>query len=143
MGYMRHHAIVVTSWVDEDAITSIRATFEDVHTRAKSIFQWVSEISPATTNGYRSFFIPPDGSKEGWDRSDEGDRQRDAFIRYIDGLRYGDGSTPFDWVEVQFADDDGVTRVTRDSDHYRHPLAEREARSPSPESSGTPEGLAG
>ena len=42
-------------------------------TAAEGIFPWVSEISPTAINGYVSFFIPPDGSKEGWKESTEGD----------------------------------------------------------------------
>ena len=101
MGYMRHHAIVVTSGTRRLSLA---------HDKAEEIFPYVSPISPEGVNGYQSFFIPPDGSKEWWDESDRGDASRDKFVGY---LRY----LPVAWVEVQFNDDGGNTRVTRDSDH--------------------------
>ena len=108
MGYMRHHAIIVTSF-DEDLIN-------EVHARAKEIFPAVSEIVPSGINGYASFFIPPDGSKEGWSESDAGNERRELFIEYLISFRYEDGSSPLDWVEVQYGDDDRVTRIVRHSD---------------------------
>lgn len=105
---MRHHSIVVSSW---NAVL-----IKEAYVKAEEIFPWVSPISPGTTNGYHSFFIPPDGSKEGWDESVKGDKQRDAFIDWLNGYAYEDGSSPFGWVEVQFDDDDLITKVIRDSD---------------------------
>jgi len=103
MGYMRHHTIVVTSWQAE--------AIEAAHAQATKIFPWVSAISPEATNGYRSFFVPPDGSKEGWEDSDAGDNRRDAFIAWLEeAYKRRLWCT---WVEVQFGDDDGVNKVTR------------------------------
>src|SRR5262249_44412475 len=99
MGYMRHHAIVVASWK--------LGLLEAAHAKAESIFKWVSPISPQMVNRFASFFIPPDGSKEGWDESNEGDVERDRFIEWLNTQRYEDGSTALDFVEVQFGDDDG------------------------------------
>jgi len=73
MGYMRNNAIVITSEF------SVRV--ETAHRKASDIFEWVSPISPATINGSRSFFIPPDGSKEGWGESNIGDECRREFIK--------------------------------------------------------------
>lgn len=109
MGYMRHHAIVVTTFVGD---------IEEAHAKAVELFSsWggeradtgvVSEIVGSWINGYHSFFIAPDGSKEGREESENGDKARDEFIAWIEAeqryLRY---------VEVQFADDDGVVKVTR------------------------------
>ena len=105
MGYMRHHAIIVTSWN--------RRSMLEARNKAKKIFPYVSEISPETTNGYYSLFIPPDGSKEGWDESDEGNERRNKFLSWLTIYSI------FDWVEVQFGDDEGVTRICRHSDEYR------------------------
>jgi hypothetical protein len=108
MGYMRHHAIVVTSWK--------KSLLNEAHQKALQIFKWVSSISPETVNGYQSFFIPPDGSKEGWPDSDEGDSDRKEFIEWLDLQRYQDKSTPLDWVEIQYADEDYDNKITRHSD---------------------------
>jgi hypothetical protein len=120
MGYMRHHAIVVTG-VHYDSMGA--NNIKTAHAKAASIFKWVSPLSPVCMNGFQSFFIPPDGRKEGWDESDEGDRERRCFISYLESIKYEDGSSPVDWIEVQFGDDDWKTMVVHDSDEKRRDLA--------------------
>lgn len=103
MGYLRRHAIVVTSSSDEQYIKA-------AHAKAAEIFPWVSPISPPQMNGETSFFIPPDGSKEWWKDSDEGDRRRDQFVKWLEpGRRVC-------WVEVTYGADDPDAHVTRASD---------------------------
>ena len=114
MGYMRHHTIVVSSW-DREKI-------ENARTKALELFSAlqdgaiVSELTPKATNGFSSFFVAPDGSKEGWDTSDNNDAARKTFTDWLDSNRYVDNSTSLDWVEVQFGDDDCETKICRDSD---------------------------
>ena len=108
MGYMRHHAIIVSSWNDKLVKKARRA--------AKEIFPYVSPVSQEAVNGYRSFFVPPDGSKEGWEESQLGDRQRAMFIEWLDTQRYEDGSTCLNWVEVQYGDDEYQTCIIAHSD---------------------------
>ncbi len=108
MGYMRHHAIIVTCWES--------GKIEAAHKRASEIFRGVSPILDSQMNGHRSFFIPPDGSKEGWSESAAGDCLRDAMIEWLNEQAYEDGSTCFDWVEVQYGDDERVTKIIRHSD---------------------------
>lgn len=101
MGYMRHHAILVTGWGD---------AIESLHARAEEMFHgvaWVSPLSPPQINNYRSFFVAPDGSKEGWATSDAGDAAREDFI-----LSIGDSDCSA-WAEVQFGDEDGDDRILR------------------------------
>lgn len=43
-----------------------------------------SEIVCSKMNGYLSFMIAPDGSKEGWDASDAGDDARAAWVKFAD-----------------------------------------------------------
>ena len=104
MGYMRHHAIIVSSW---DA-----KPLADAHQRAVPLFRpgQVSAISPEMVNGIQSFAVFSDGSKEGWAESAAGDSARDALVEILD-----DGSTSVRWVEVQYADDDRETKIVRDS----------------------------
>ena len=103
MGYMRAHTFVVDSW-DGQMIA-------EAHAAATEIFPWVSPVSPKTVNGHQSFFIPPDGSKEGWAESAEGDERRETFKTYLRSRAYDDGSTSLRWVEVQFADDENESLV--------------------------------
>jgi hypothetical protein len=85
MGHIKHHGIAVTSGIDE--------LIEEAHTKAKSIFkERASEILNSETNGYKSFFIAPDGSKEGWVASLTGNKQRDTFVKWINSKAYEDGS---------------------------------------------------
>lgn len=112
MGYMCHHAIVVTSF-DEEKL-------QQAHDNATGLGMSVTPIVYGAVDFYSTFCVVPDGSKEGWDESTRGDEQRAAFTEWLDGQRYSDGSTALDWVEVQFGDDDGDTCIVRDSDeHYR------------------------
>jgi hypothetical protein len=110
MGYIRHHAIIVTSWKD-DQLT-------EAHLKARAIFepQQVTSIVASVVNKYESFMVGTDGSKEGWSDSDEGDKRREQFTRWLDSQLYEDGSSSLSWVEVQYGDDNGVTRIVRDSD---------------------------
>ena len=116
MGYMRDHAIVVSSNYGD--------TIDKAHAEAMAIFPEgrVSPILGPFTNDNRSFFVAPDGSKEGCETSRQNDDLRDQFIEWMAQAKYDDGSGPLNWVEVQFGDDDYQTCVTRDSDqHMRRP----------------------
>ena len=97
MGYFIHHAIVVTSWSEKRT--------KEAHNYARIIFAelnaCVSEITPMVTNGYTSFFIAPDGSKEGWPESDACNEARDEFFKKINSL---DGFV--DAVEISFGGDE-------------------------------------
>jgi len=122
MWYMKHHAIVVTG-LDQDKLKEARkkiigeaietgiATKETIDLRCL-----VSKIVMSFSNGYGSFFIAPDGSKEGWATSDDGDSLRDKAIKILDSYKYDDGSSPFSWVEVQYGDEQSLTLAKRNSD---------------------------
>lgn len=108
MGYMRHHAIVVTSW-DKEALTKAHAQaqkmFDPVSaacvSKGSSV---VSAVVDAGLNGYRSFLIAPDGSKEGWPESDAYDLARAEFVKWLNAQRHEDGSTLLQFAEVFFGD---------------------------------------
>lgn len=91
MGTRLHHAIVVTSWSVED----IRQAYDE----AARIFSKISSIIHGTHNGYASFFIPPDGSDEGREASNSGDRRRDDFIKLLE--LYPNVT----WAEAQYGSD--------------------------------------
>jgi len=119
MGYMRHHGIMITgSDLHEDSLFNKDnyLTISIVHEKAKQIFpeKLVSDLQMSVMNAYKSFAIFPDGSKEGWSDSDEGENRRDAFIKWIQG---DTRSRSFiDWVEIQYGDDERMTRICRHSD---------------------------
>lgn len=86
MSLIVHNAIIVTGY-DQDFIS-------DAREEATSLGLAVSEVVKSPVNGYISFFVAPDGSKEGWETSDEGDAAREKFCKFIDekcsGLTYAE-----------------------------------------------------
>ena len=101
MGYIKHHAIIVTSYSREHLARA--------HTKAGMLFAGVTAITPMMpghTSSFESFAVLPDGSKEGWDESDNGDAARIAFKRWLDRQRWSDGSSPLEWCEVFYSADD-------------------------------------
>lgn len=108
MGYMRHHAIAVTGY-DEEIV-------QQAYRQAVAFGLQPTEPVKAPVNSYWTLFVPPDGSKEGWDESEAGDYRRGQFIAWLGGQRFEDGSSPLAWVEVQYGDDERETKVTAHSD---------------------------
>lgn len=104
MGYIKHHAIVVTS--------SIRELIISAHEKAKEIFgDTVSNITPPVIKGYESFFIAPDGNKEGWQQSNVGDEKRKSFIEWVNEQAYEDGGNSLDFCEVFYGEDNGRAEI--------------------------------
>ncbi len=94
MGYYNHHAIIVTAW-DEKYIT-------DAHKKAIEIFnETCSSVVESNINGYVSFFIAPDGSKEGCKDSDDVNDRREEFKKWINNY---DGY--IDAVEIYYGGDE-------------------------------------
>lgn len=111
MGHIRHHAIIVTSW-DEDTIgkarkKALRIFSKLVRDQPLHLDFEISPLIESPLNAYKTFIIPPDGSKEGWDLSVLGDRCRDEFVDWLEAQKYDDGSSPVDWAVVRYGDDDG------------------------------------
>lgn len=103
MGYMRHNAIVVTSW-KEEAIKNAAAMAEKIGLRVLS-------QSEEVMNGYRSLLVCPDGSKEGWEESDRGEEKRGEFKKWLNEQRYEDGSSALEWVEIAYGSDDATAEI--------------------------------
>ena len=104
MGYTKHHAIVVTSW-DEKKIKL-------ANDKAKEICgSLVSGIVEGKINQVMSFFIAPDGSKEGWEESKLGDSLRSLFIEWVKQQAYEDGSNSIDYAELFYGDDNGESEI--------------------------------
>jgi hypothetical protein len=99
MGYIRHNAIVVTG----DGYDEAEKKFELAYRKANELFDGlVSNVIKGKINGYQSFFVAPDGSKEGWEISVEYDSKRKELADYIDSLAYSDGSNCIQFVDVGF-----------------------------------------
>lgn len=109
MGYMVHHALIVTGHGRDSHTPLDWATAEDAHAAAVEIAQRfgaceVTALTAHATNGYRSFMIAPDGSKAGWSNSDNGDQTRAEMVAWLrDKARSG----WFSWAVVRFGDEGG------------------------------------
>jgi hypothetical protein len=117
VGYMRHHAIVVTSYGPN--------YINEARKEAITLGMTVTEIVESPINAYWSFMVCPDGSKEGWSDSDDGDFQRSAFVGYLRAQTFGDDSTPLDWVEVFYGDDEMEVGIVADADEDKREKAPR------------------
>ncbi len=113
MVYRRHHAIIVTG--DNEGLV------DEAEEVADEIFgvDHVNIKEESEYNGFWTFMILPDGGYENCQESIEGDCNRDEFIKWLEEQKFGDGSSSFNWVEVQYGDDFGETKIVRDSDAYR------------------------
>lgn len=112
MGYMFHDAIIVTACdlgAAHARAVEIFATFDDSPSTFKGE-TLVSDLTPAAVNGYQSFAVFPDGSKEGWWTSAEGDRCRAELIAYLK-------SEGVDFAHVRFGGDGGGEGLTAIADH--------------------------
>ncbi len=99
MGYIRHHAIVVTG--QHERISEARQAAVDAGCRL------VSEVIGPGINATSSFLVAPDGSKEGWRDSDEGDAARERFIEWLRG------QYRFAWAEIVLCGEDAEALIER------------------------------
>jgi hypothetical protein len=119
MGYMKHNAIIVTGFDKKRVLKAHKKAIEIFTLKFEGgmgeLWNIVTPIMVSPINGYHSFFVAPDGSKEGWSDSDEGDKRRKKFIDWlIEGYKKND--LWLEWVEVQYADGNGVEKITRSSE---------------------------
>lgn len=102
MGYIRHHAIIVTLCYHDP-----KPLLDEI----ERIFGHRPDVVSAELNDYKTVFVGPDGSKEGWSDSHRGDERRAALLTWIRAQSYEDGSNPYSWVELQYGDERGEDRV--------------------------------
>lgn len=106
MSYVRHHAIMVTGW-DKETVETARAEAFRIFDRTAA---YVSPVTPEAVNRQVSFFIAPDGSKEGRQESNDCDAAR---AKLLDWLRASEGWLSY--VEVEFGGDGNAAEITADS----------------------------
>lgn len=88
---------------------------QEAHTKAHEIFskyfddledgRLISNIITGIANGQCTFFIAPDGSKEGWSPSDNADSARAEFVKWLKN------ESDCDFVEVRFGGDDNASEI--------------------------------
>lgn len=99
MGIMNHNAVIATTW-DDTKIQEIKEWVSNLETKFRSLFVF----APSICNGHQTIILAPDGSKEGWDESKQGDHLRECFIAKLKEHEYEDGSSPWSWVELSFGE---------------------------------------
>lgn len=107
MGYIRNKCIVVSGW-DAKRVSKARdraLIFYAEH----NVEDLVGELIPHAINGGAAFLIAPDGSKEGWATSDQGDAAETEFIAFLKGK--GGRELYLEWAHVLIGGDDGEYRV--------------------------------
>ena len=76
MSVERHHIMVVTYWNP--------VTLNMAHGRAQALLLRPTPIVPSGVEGWGTFYISPDGHKEGWAESDEWDARRQELCSWIE-----------------------------------------------------------
>lgn len=94
MGLVKHDAIVVTSGIEERAVAARKL--------AVSLGLECTPIAVSKANGYASFLIIPDGSKEGWEQSDLAESARKDFCKIVQGVY---------WVHVAYSYDLDLVKI--------------------------------
>ena len=98
MGYIAHTPMIVIGF-QEKAVREARAVARDIFDGVAP----VSEILVSPVNDCFSFMVGPDGSKEGWLHSDEGDAARRRFAAWVSRARAE--SKWLDLIEVSLPED--------------------------------------
>jgi len=87
VGFIKHQAVVAVVadyGTNTHDLDELRALLHEIRfhfdTGADTLLLGPAD---AIINGYSTFVLAPDGSKEGWADSDLGDRAREAFVSYF------------------------------------------------------------
>lgn len=103
MAYIKHNAIVVTSWNPE--------AIESAKRHAEQCGCTVTNLVKSPVNGFFSFLIATDGGNDGHYASENGNNQRQSFKEWLSGYTYEDGSSSLEWCEVVYGSDDRSASV--------------------------------
>lgn len=98
MGVINHHSVIVTTWCD-DTFSRLQHFVSCLDAEVKNLF-----AESSNQFGYHTMVMTPDGSNEGWEGSEVGDKVRSDFIGFIESFNYDDGSNPCSYVEVEFGE---------------------------------------
>lgn len=98
MGVINHNVVIGTTWSEEEF---------------NYVGEWVGNLKPElsalfVTNknkfGDITIIMTPDGSKDGWEDSNECDKLREEFINLLDSRACEDDSNAWKYVEVSFGE---------------------------------------
>ena len=113
MGYFRHKTIVFTSWnfdylkeVRDKGILIYERVFKEGGYPCEP-HKMFSNFTGSIVNGQTSFFIAPDGSKEGWEASKLSDEAATELLKWLDNNE----ENYTDYTYISFGGDDKIARV--------------------------------
>lgn len=109
MSNIKHNSIIFLSWREEDVKEVIEEAVKVYEKHKDGSSSLISGLIPTITNSGLSFFIAPDGSKEGWDTSKCIDNAREELLDWLKGN--SDNHT--DYIEVRFGGDDEHESIVR------------------------------
>lgn len=110
---IRHHVIVVTS-NQKEKLEKIRKEVIELYQskmEAKNSSKLVGPIQESLINGFVTFLIAPDGSKEGYDASDDADRIRQLVVDLVRSFPSNEEEGYLQFVEVSYGQDDGKAQI--------------------------------
>lgn len=103
MGYIKHDAIVVSSFKKEYT--------EQAWKMAIKLGLECTEIIISHINSEHSFLIASDGSKEGWEDSEKGDVARESWIQWAKDNK---SDILLDWIHVRYGGDEPELAMIED-----------------------------
>lgn len=103
MGYIKHDAVLaVVSATEPDRIQELQVFCDGVPEPLRQYF-----LGPVGgINGTVTFVVAPDGSKEGWEYSNQMDQLRGQFISIAKKARY------HEVLQLRFGGDDRTTNIS-------------------------------
>ena len=108
MGYIKHNVMIFTSW-DKRNLIKVRKFATTL------LGSLVTNIKSSNVNSTFTFFIAPDGSKEGWTESDIADDCRQKIADFVNSMAYSDGSNVITFVDVSYSNDDREVLVANNN----------------------------
>lgn len=99
MGVINHNAIIATTWNEKEA-KRIKKFVSSLNPDSKKLFLFGKQVMNRTI----TVAMVPDGSEEGWDESNKGDKLRTKFIKELKKNDYEDGSSPWKFVEISYGE---------------------------------------
>lgn len=113
MKNIKHHTIVITS-NEKPKLESLRNAIINLYKEkmeAKKGGQLVTPLFESLINNFNTFYVIPDGSKEGYDASDDGDLIRKLIVQLCEKYKEADGSNPIRYAELYYGDDDNKSEI--------------------------------
>ena len=91
MGTIQHDAVV--AMISDRHIDTVRSWIDALPEDKQTLFF----LGPQLTNMYAAAVMTPDGSKEGWEPSNEADELREKFLALMSDVHA-------DWVHASWGD---------------------------------------